>query len=55
MACVITSVGLNGYNNDGLGRPSELFLYARVTGTCAPGSATPQPLSFWEKAVQGRH
>jgi hypothetical protein len=34
MACVITSVGLNGYNNDGLGRPSELFLYARVTGTC---------------------
>jgi len=34
MACDITSLGLNGYDNDGLGRPRELFLYARVTGTC---------------------
>ena len=33
----------------------EFYEYAKAKVDAAPGSVTPRTLSFWEKAVQGRH
>ena len=41
-----------------LGQPAaarDFYDFVKAKADAAPGSATPQTLSFWEKAVQGRH
>jgi hypothetical protein len=41
-----------------LGQPAaaqEFYDFIKAKADAVPGSATPLTLSFWEKAVQGRH